>query len=170
MNEARSFGPVITRDAAAALMDPLTELVIQAGIAILAINRGAMRIDGKLDGSPGTEADLAPHRILGEGLARIAPDIPALSEERVHLAKPPYGGSLFLIDPLDGTKEFVAGRSEFTVNLALVTNGTPLLGIIGAPALGLVWRGVVGRGAERLTSGAHAEPIHTRPLPKRGEP
>src|ERR1700676_3851392 len=172
MNEARSFGPVIARDAAAALMDPLTELVIQAGTAILAVNRGAMRVDGKLDGSPVTEADLAADRIIAEGLARIAPDIPALSEERVHLAKPPYDGSLFLIDPLDGTKEFVAGRSEFTVNLALVTNGTPLLGIIGAPALGLVWRGLVGRGAERLTAaeGSVPAPIHTRAMPKRGEP
>src|ERR1700681_3158437 len=172
MNEARSFGPVIARDAAAALMDPLTELVIQAGTAILAVNRGAMRVDGKLDGSPVTEADLAADRIIAEGLARIAPDIPALSEERVDQAKPPYDGSFFLIDPLDGTKEFVAGRSEFTVNLALVTNGTPLLGIIGAPALGLVWRGLVGRGAERLTAaeGSVPAPIHTRAMPKRGEP
>src|SRR6202165_2151106 len=172
MNEARSFGPVIARDAAAALMDPLTELVIQAGTAILAVNRAAMRVDGKLDGSPVTEADLAADRIIAEGLARIAPDIPALAEERVHQAKPPYDGNFFLIDPLDGTKEFVAGRSEFTVNLALVTNGTPLLGIMGAPALGLIWRGLVGRGAERLRTGkgSVAEPIHTRTLPRRGGP
>jgi 3'(2'), 5'-bisphosphate nucleotidase len=153
-------------------MAPLTELVIQAGAAILAVNRSAMRIDGKFDGSPVTEADLAADRIIAEGLARLAPDIPALSEERVHAAKPPYEGSFFLIDPLDGTKEFVAGRSEFTVNVALVTNGTPLLGIIGAPALGLVWRGLVGRGAERLKTGegASAEPIQTRLMPKPGEP
>jgi 3'(2'), 5'-bisphosphate nucleotidase len=172
MNEARSFGPVITRDAAAALIEPLTELVIQAGTAILAVNRAVMRVDGKLDGSPVTEADLAADRIIAEGLARIAPDIPALSEERADLATPPYDGSFFLIDPLDGTKEFVAGRAEFTVNLALVTNGTPLLGIIGAPALGLIWRGLVGRGAERLTTGEKsvAEPIHTRPHPKAGAP
>src|ERR1700736_1349666 len=172
MNEATSSGPAIGSDAAAALMAALTDLVVRAGAAILAVNRGAIKIDGKLDGSPVTEADLAADRIIAEGLARIAPDIPALSEERVHLAKPPYGGSLFLIDPLDGTKEFVAGRSEFTVNLALVTNGTPLLGIIGAPALGLIWRGLVGRGAERLTTTdtSVAAPIHTRPHPKRGEP
>jgi 3'(2'), 5'-bisphosphate nucleotidase len=172
MNEARSSGPVIARDAAAALMETLTELVVQAGTAILAVNRAAMSVDGKLDGSPVTEADLAADRIIAEGLARIAPDIPALSEERVHLATPPYDGSFFLIDPLDGTKEFVAGRAEFTVNLALVTNGTPLLGIIGAPALGLVWRGLVGRGAERLKTGFRsvAEPIHTRPHPPAGAP
>jgi 3'(2'), 5'-bisphosphate nucleotidase len=165
---------VIISDAAAALMEPLTDLVVRAGAAILAVNRLAMKIDGKLDGSPVTEADLAADRIIGEGLARLMPGVPALSEECVELAKPPFAGSFFLIDPLDGTKEFVAGRDEFTVNLALVTNGTPLLGIIGAPALGLLWRGLVGRGSERLTingvSIGAAEPIHTRPLPPPGEP
>ena len=174
MNEARSSGPAIDCDAAAALLKPLTDLVIRAGAAILAVNRSAMKVDGKVDGSPVTEADLAADRIIGEGLARLAPEIPALSEERVHLAKPPYDGSFFLIDPLDGTKEFVAGRNEFTVNLALVTNGTPLLGIIGAPALGLIWRGIVGRGAERLTvdgmSPGPPEPIRTRAYPAPGAP
>ena len=97
--------------------------MIRAGAAILAVNRAAMKVDGKLDGSPVTEADLAADRIIGEGLARLAPNIPSLSEERTHLAKPPYKDSFFLIDPLDGTKEFVAGRNEFTVNLALVTGG-----------------------------------------------
>jgi 3'(2'), 5'-bisphosphate nucleotidase len=174
MNEARSLPPVINSDTAAALMEPLTDLVVRAGAAILSVNRLAMTIEGKVDGSPVTEADLAADRIIGEGLARLIPEIPALSEERVHLVEPPYAGSFFLIDPLDGTKEFVAGRSEFTVNLALVTDGSPLLGIIGAPALGLIWRGVVGRGAERLTmaegSVVAAEPIHTRRLPRRSAP
>jgi 3'(2'), 5'-bisphosphate nucleotidase len=165
--------PLIDRDTAAALIEPLTELVIRAGAAILAVNRGAMRIDGKADGSPVTDADLAADRIINEGLTGLIPDIPALSEERAHLARPPYAGSFFLIDPLDGTKEFVAGRVEFTVNLALVTNGTPLLGIIGAPALGLIWRGLVGRGAERLATAdatLRPEPIHTRPFPPPGNP
>jgi 3'(2'), 5'-bisphosphate nucleotidase len=174
MNEARSSGPVIDRDAAAALIDPLTDLVIRAGAAILAINRVAMKIDGKVDGSPVTEADLAADRIIGEGLAWLIPEVPALSEERVHPAKPPYAGSFFLVDPLDGTKEFVAGRDEFTVNLALVTGGLPLLGIVGAPALRLIWRGIVGRGAERLTihdsAAPRVEPIRTRPCPRRGQP
>jgi len=170
MNKASGPGGAI--DAAAALMAPLTDLVIRAGAAILAVNQTAMCVDGKADGSPVTEADLAADRIIAEGLARLAPNLPALSEERVHLAEPAYDGSFFLIDPLDGTKEFIAGRDEFTVNIALVTNGTPLLGIIGAPALGLVWRGLVGRGAERLTTHdpSEAQPIHTRPLPKPGEP
>jgi 3'(2'), 5'-bisphosphate nucleotidase len=174
MNEPFSSRSALDCDRAAALMDPLTDLVIRAGAAILAVNRAAMKIDGKTDGSPVTEADLAADRIIGEGLAWLVPELPAISEERVHLVEPSYKGSFFLIDPLDGTKEFVAGRDEFTVNLALVTNGTPLLGIIGAPALGLIWRGLVGRGAERLTIGEGfarvAEPIHTRPLPRHGDP
>jgi 3'(2'), 5'-bisphosphate nucleotidase len=174
MSEAQSSGSMIGRDAAAALMEPLTDLVMAAGAAILAVNRHAMKIDGKTDGSPVTEADLAADRIIRDGLARLVPEVPTLSEECIPSGKPPYDGSFFLIDPLDGTKEFVAGRSEFTVNLALVTNGTPLLGIIGAPALGLIWRGLVGRGAERLTTSEAAarvaEPIHTRRIPARGAP
>jgi 3'(2'), 5'-bisphosphate nucleotidase len=168
--------PPIDRRAVAGLMDPLTELVALAGSAILKIDRTRMQICGKADGSPVTEADLAADRIIAEGLARLAPDIPALSEERVM----PGGGrcptAFFLIDPLDGTKEFVAGRNEFTVNLALVVDGTPLLGIIGAPALGLIWRGLVGQGAERLVNGhggygsGPAQPIRTRPFPSPGKP
>src|ERR1700749_1767516 len=141
---------IIGRDEAAALMDPLTDLVVKAGEAILAVNRRAMKVHGKDDGSPVTEADLAADRIIADGLARIAPGVPSLSEERVQGAKPPLPGNLLLVDPLDGTKEFVAGRSEYTVNVALVTDGAPVLGIIGAPAFGWLWRGLVGRGAERL--------------------
>jgi 3'(2'), 5'-bisphosphate nucleotidase len=165
--------PVIDTQSAAALMDALTALVAKAGAAILSVNRGRMTIEGKVDGSPVTAADLASDRIIAEGLARLCPEVPVLSEERVHLATPPYAGSLFVIDPLDGTKEFIAGRDEFTINLAIVTNGVPLFGIIGAPALGLIWRGLVGHGAQRLAVtvdgkvGA-AEPIATRPFPDRG--
>ena len=166
--------PAIGCDSAAALLESLTELVIRAGQAILAVNRSTMNVAGKSDGSPVTEADLAADRIIVEGLGRLAPRISLLSEERVHLAKPPYKDSFFLIDPLDGTKEFVAGRDEFTVNLALVTHGAPLLGIVGAPALGLIWRGIVGKGAERLTLRdgvvSQAVPIRTRPCPPRGQP
>ena len=169
----KASGPIVDGDIAADLMAPLTDLVIRAGAAILAVNRGAMTVEGKMDGSPVTEADLAADTVIAEGLARLIPEVAMLSEERTHLAKLPYTSSFFLIDPLDGTKEFVAGRNEFTVNLALVTDGVPLLGIVGAPALGLIWRGIVGRGAERLaitnkTSVGMAEPIHTRPSPARG--
>jgi 3'(2'), 5'-bisphosphate nucleotidase len=163
---------VIDSKAAAELMEPLTDLVIRAGAAILAVNPAAMSIMDKRDGSPVTDADLAADRILADGLARLVPEISVVSEERVHLAKAACSGSFFLVDPLDGTKEFVAGRTEFTVNLALVTHGAPLMGIIGAPALGLVWRGLVGHGAERLSIVAKSlpQPIHTRSLPKSGQP
>ena len=155
----------IDRDRAAALIEPLTELVVRAGAAILALNRHTMTRNGKADGSLVTEADLAADRVLAEGLARLLPEVPNLSEERAHLAKRPATGSFFLIDPLDGTKEFVAGRNEFTVNLALLTDGAPLLGIVGAPALGLIWRGLVGRGAERLTTAGGAGATTAEPYP-----
>jgi 3'(2'), 5'-bisphosphate nucleotidase len=166
---------VIDADGAAALLAPLTDLVARAGAAILEVDRGAMTVDGKADGSPVTAADLAADRIIAEGLARWLPDVPAISEERLDLATPPYGASLVLIDPLDGTKEFIAGRNEFTVNIAIVTDGLPLLGIVGVPALGLIWRGVVGRGAERLTVGSDgtvgpSQPVRTRRLPEPGTP
>jgi 3'(2'), 5'-bisphosphate nucleotidase len=154
-------------------MAPLTALVVRAGAAIMAVNRDVMKVDGKGDGSPVTEADHAADLIIGEGLARLLPAIPAVSEERECPSGSPFRGSFFLIDPLDGTKEYVAGRAEFTVNLALVTDGTPVLGIIAAPALGLIWRGLVGRGAERVTTDGPTrttEPIHTRPIPQPGAP
>jgi 3'(2'), 5'-bisphosphate nucleotidase len=161
-----SSGPVIDADAAVALLAPLTELVARAGEAILAVNRATMNSDDKADGSPVTEADLAADRVIAEGLARLFPEVQTLSEERSHLASLPASASFFLIDPLDGTKEFIAGRDEFTVNLALVTRGVPLLGIVGAPALGLIWRGVVGGGAVRMEIRdgkiGGVEPIRTR--------
>jgi len=168
-------GPAVDCDTAAELLAPLTDLVARAGAAILKIDRRTMNVDGKADGSPVTAADLAADHIIAEGLARLIPEVPAISEERLHLATPPYHASFVLIDPLDGTKEFVAGRGEFTVNLAIVTDGLPLLGIVGVPALGLIWRGVVGRGAERLTVGddgavGAGEAIHSRRLPKQGKP
>ncbi|HEY0236851.1 MAG TPA: 3'(2'),5'-bisphosphate nucleotidase CysQ [Afipia sp.] len=161
--------------AARALIEPLTDIVAQAGAAANAFNRQNMDITSKTDGSVVSEADHAADRIIAEGLSKLAPDIPTLSEERTHLAARPYRDSFFLIDPLDGTREFVAGRDEFTVNLALVSHGQPLLGIIGAPALGLIWRGIVGHGAERLlvtkdASARAAQPIHTRAYPEPGSP
>ena len=168
-------GPVIDLAAAAGLIAPLTELVVRAGAAILAIDQSRMKTFGKDDGSPLTEADLAADHIIVDGLYRLLPDIPVISEERVGGTAPPdlTSTSFFLVDPLDGTKEFLAGHNDYTVNVALITDGRPLLGIIGAPALGLLWRGLVGRGAERLQlspggSAAASAPvaIRTRRQPK----
>ncbi len=171
--DAPEHGRAIAGETALAWMQPLTELVIRAGAAILAIDRSG-RVDHKSDGSPVTAADLAADRVIAEGLAQIAPLLPALSEERCSTGRPD-APSFFVIDPLDGTKEYVSGRDEFTVNLALVSDGEPLLGIVGAPALGVIWRGLVGHGAERLSVAADGTiagtaPIHTRPLPPPGAP
>lgn len=175
MSNRIGSGLVIDAVAAQALMEPLTDIVAQAGAAIAAVTRHGMAINNKADGSVVSEADHAADRVIAEGLAKLVPDIPTVSEERVHLATRPYQDCFFLIDPLDGTREFIAGREEFTVNLALVSNGQPLLGIVGAPALGLIWRGIVGNGAERLlvtkdASVRSAQPIHTRPHPGPGNP
>lgn len=164
---------VVSAEHAAALLEPLTKLVLRAGAAIMAIPRDA-KVTQKPDGSPVTPADLAADQVIAEGLAQIAPHVPVLSEECCGNGRP-TSGSFFVVDPLDGTKEYIAGRNEFTVNLALVCDGVPVLGIIGAPARGLAWRGVVGHGAEQLTVAADgvsfaATAIRTRPLPQRGEP
>ena len=164
-------GVTLAGENALTLMEPLTRLAVQAGAAVLAVNRSTMGLDKKIDGSVVSDADTLADAIIAEGLAKFAPDIPVLSEERTHLSARPYRNSFFLIDPLDGTREFVSGTDEFTVNIALVTRGEPVLGVVVAPALGIVWRGVVGLGAERLLVTKDAtvygapQPIKTRPHP-----
>jgi 3'(2'), 5'-bisphosphate nucleotidase len=164
---------VIDRAAAQALLEPLTDLVAHASAAILDIARHKITAEDKLDGSPVTQADLAADAIIVEGLKRLRPDVPVVSEERVDRADGPYLASFFIVDPLDGTREFISGHNDYTVNVALVTAGRPLLGVISAPALGLLWRGVVGTGAERMNIAldpasrqASRTPIHPRPLPE----
>jgi 3'(2'), 5'-bisphosphate nucleotidase len=163
---------VPTLDAAvcADLMDELTGITAQAAKAILdfAIDTG---LRSKADGSPVTAADEAAEAIICDGLKRLAPAVPVISEEHAarEAPKPVVGGSYFLVDPLDGTREFIAGRDEYTINIALMTNGTPLFGIICAPALGDLWRGIVGRGAERLSFASPTDaptPIRTRLRPE----
>jgi 3'(2'), 5'-bisphosphate nucleotidase len=143
-------GTRIDRIGAQALLEPLTDLVVLAAAAILDVARNKITAQDKPDGSPVTQADLAADAIIIDGLKRLRPDVPIVSEERVDRATGPYLASFFIVDPLDGTKEFIAGHDDYTVNVALVTNSRPLLGVIAAPALGLLWRGVVGIGAERM--------------------
>jgi len=153
-------------------MDELTGIAARAAAAILDLaSKGDARI--KADGSPVTAADEAAEVIICEGLQRLAPGIPIISEERASHDKPKAieSGSYFLVDPLDGTREFIAGRDEYTINIALMTDGAPLLGIICAPApsLGGFWRGIDGRGADRIAGATIGKPtpIHTRPRPPR---
>ena len=157
--------------AAQDLLEPLTELVVQASAAILAVNQRSVSSRDKADGSPVTEADLAADKVIVEGLNKLCPQIAVVSEERVDASTGPSLHSFFKVDPLDGTKEFIAGHNDYTVNVALITAGRPLLGVICAPALGFIWRGVVGHGSERLNlwfdqkeRAASRKPIHTRAL------
>jgi 3'(2'), 5'-bisphosphate nucleotidase len=155
--------------ASAALMDELTEIIARAAATIRRLGReDGLRI--KADGSPVTAADEAAEAAIRDGLARLDPALPIISEEQAERNRPSVKTtSYFLVDPLDGTREFIAGRDEYTINIALVTDGAPILGIITAPALGLIWRGIVGRGAERIaTTGTISSPpeaIHSRPQP-----
>lgn len=162
----------IDRAAAARLMTRLGDIVAAASAAVLAIDRATVTTTGKADGSPLTAADLAADRIIAEGLAQLAPEVPVISEERIGERAGETLGSFFIVDPIDGTKEFLGGHDDYTINVALITAGRPLLGIVAAPALGLVWRGLVGGGADRLALSpdgalrADATPIHTRQRPK----
>jgi 3'(2'), 5'-bisphosphate nucleotidase len=162
---------VPTLDVAAylALMDELTKIAAQAAETILglATTAGART---KADGSPVTAADEAAEAIICEGLQRLVPDMPIIAEEQAGRDRPKAieRGSYFLVDPLDGTREFIAGSDEYTVNIAIVTDRLPILGVIAAPASGLAWRGIVGRGAEKLEfAGGKVSPIHTRRRPAR---
>jgi len=162
--------PKLDTAACAGLIDALTALSASAAVAIRdAAGHGG--VQSKADGSPVTAADEAAEAVIGEGLKRLAPGVPVISEEQAarEISKPIEGGSYFLVDPLDGTREFIAGRDEYTINIAIVTDGLPIFGIITAPALGLAWRGIVGRGADRIElAGEKLSPpnaIHTRPRP-----
>ncbi len=151
-------------------MGELTAIVARACALIRDISPGTAARKLKPDQSPVTAADEASEAAILEDLARLLPGVPVISEELSGRQAPPkLGGSFILVDPLDGTREFLAGRDEFTVNLAIVTHGTPLAGIVAAPKRGQVWRGVVGSGAERLrlTADGAVEPqaIRTRRWP-----
>lgn len=142
--------PILAFDDSIALLEPITELARAASVAILAVPRDAMMRTDKADGSPVTRADLEADAIIVDGLQRLAPKIPVVSEERAAFAAGPFDGSFFIIDPLDGTREYVAGRDEYAVNIAVITKGKPVLGVIASPTSRQTWRGIVGRGAERL--------------------
>lgn len=145
------------------LLDELTLLVSQAAAAILQIRGPALAAREKADRSPVTNADEAAEAILLEGLARILPGIAVVSEEAAARGASPTPANVFvLVDPLDGTREMLAGRDEFTVNVAIVRDGRPTTGVIAAPALDLVWRGIVGSGAERLQLKPGAAPEMAR--------
>jgi 3'(2'), 5'-bisphosphate nucleotidase len=144
------------------LMVALTALASRAAHAILTVRETGIAARRKADDSPVTAADETSEAILLEGLARLMPGIPAVSEEQAQTRKPTAAQTFLLIDPLDGTREFIAGRDEFTINIGIVVDGVPVAGLIAAPARQLVWRGVVGRGAERVGFASSDAPTPVR--------
>lgn len=130
------------------LLEALVLLCRQAGAAILDIYAGDIQAQTKADASPVTAADERAEALLIAGLARLTPDQPVVAEEQAARGViPSHGQSFWLVDPLDGTKEFISRNGEFTVNVAWVEAGTPVLGVVLAPALGRCWAGGRGLGA-----------------------
>lgn len=152
------------------LVPHLVRLAAEAGRLILSLSEGGLEVRTKTDSSPVTNADMRAEEMLLEGLARILPGVPVLAEEQAAGGYvPDVSGSFLVIDPLDGTKEYLAGRAEYTVNIGLVEGGRPRLGILSVPALGRIYWGVVGAGAARalhapglLPTGEDFTPIRTR--------
>jgi len=112
--------------------------VVEAGAAIMAVYEGRLQCAKEDDNSPLTQADLESQRVILDGLTRLTPDIPVLSEESAQApwAERQSWTRLWVVDPLDGTREFVKRNGEFTINIALVVNHEPLLGIVAAPRAG----------------------------------
>jgi 3'(2'), 5'-bisphosphate nucleotidase len=133
-----------------ALLPAVRKLVADAGSAILEVYGSSHDVEFKADDSPITRADRSAHEILCAGLQRLTPDIPVLSEESTHGHAPGvrHGWPQYwLIDPLDGTKEFISRNGEFTVNVALISGHRPVLGVVSAPVLDVVYYGGDGVGA-----------------------
>lgn len=147
-----------------ALLAGFEALAREAGAAIMAHygDASARRAD-KADASPLTAADLAADEIIWAGLARLNPGVPVVTEERA-TTHGDVAGRFILVDPLDGTKEFLSGNGQFTVNIALIEDGRPVAGVVFAPALGRMFSGAAGSGAHE-TDAAGTRPIRVRAAP-----
>lgn len=147
-----------------ALLPELTAISRRAGAAILDIYRQDFAVSHKDDHSPLTQADLASHRLIRDTLAELTPRIPLLSEEstEVNFATRSGWDEYWLVDPLDGTREFVNRNGEFTVNIALVRNHCPVMGIVHVPVTGITYTGVPGAGAWRQTADGEPSRITVR--------
>jgi 3'(2'), 5'-bisphosphate nucleotidase len=145
------------------LLDSVRSIAERAGAAIMGVYETPFAVEHKADNSPLTEADRASHEIIRAGLAAIEPQLPLLSEESApdELEGRRQWLSYWLVDPLDGTKEFVKRNGEFTVNIALIVNGRAILGLVRAPAFDLEYAGATALGAWRRRDGSPAEQIHT---------
>ena len=144
------------------LVDDLADAAREAGEALLAVVRRGFEVEQKHDSSPVTDADRAAELVILSALARAAPGVPVIAEEEVAAGRiPAHDDTYFLVDPLDGTKEFVRGGDDYTVNIGLIEGGSPRLGSVFAPATGRLHGGCVGQGAW-LDEGRGRKPISTR--------
>ena len=149
----------------AKLLDDIASAARDAGAAILEIVRRGFDVESKKDRSPVTEADRAAELIILAALARAAPGVPVIAEEEVAAGRiPAHGDTYFLVDPLDGTKEFIRGGDDYTVNIGLIRNGSPYLGVVFTPARGTLHAGIVGQHAW-LEDSAGRRRIVTRDAP-----
>ena len=145
-------------------LSALAEIVDAAGQAILEVYGSDFEVQRKSDQSPLTQADLAAHRVIVEGLARLQPRLPIYSEES---EPPPYAERrswrrYWLVDPLDGTREFINRNGEFTVNIALIEDGRARLGLVGAPCLDQLFIGDVANGRAEKRQGGQTTPLSGR--------
>lgn len=130
------------------LLDQLALLARAAGRAVMEVYASDFSVSGKADASPVTEADVRAEAIIVAGLKGLAPSVTIVAEEAMAAGAAPQLGPMFwLVDPLDGTREFVSRNGEFTVNIALIEHGVPLAGVVFAPAIDRLFAGWVGRGA-----------------------
>ena len=149
----------------AAVREGVIAIAREAAEAILRVYGSDFDVERKADASPLTEADLAAHHCIVGGLARLTPGIPVLSEESAHTvaADVRRGWSrLWLVDPLDGTREFVKRNGEFTVNIALIEDGVSVFGVVQAPVTGVVWYGGAALGGAFRRDGTITVPLRVR--------
>ncbi len=154
----------------AALRSACTDLARDAAKEIMRIYAGDLGERAKADRSPVTDADHAAEAVIVAGLRSLTPHRPVVAEEEMAAGRVPTldDGPFWLVDPLDGTKEFIKRNGEFTVNIALIENGRPTLGIVLAPATGALWRGDSELGADKSEDGGAFMPIKTRQPPSDG--
>lgn len=144
-----------------ALVEPLIAICTRAGAAILDVYGTEFEVQTKSDDSPLTRADLASHREISSSLAELTPEVPIISEESglAPFEERRAWSDYWLVDPLDGTREFVNRNGEFTVNIALIRDGRPLLGIVHVPVTGVTYVGCEGHGAERRNADGSIDPL-----------
>jgi 3'(2'), 5'-bisphosphate nucleotidase len=152
----------------AALLDAAVPLIREAGALVMRIYATDFQVEIKGDESPVTVADQCAEKVIFDGLRRLAPDVPVVGEEAASAGDIPDASNRFwLVDPIDGTKEFISRNGEFTVNIALVDHGVPVLGLVLAPALGRLFAGVSGQGAW-VDDPQGRRAIAVRPVPAEG--